>query len=1424
MADFWDKLARNYSNVMEKILQAFSDIADVLPRLDKLKATFPQDESLNQVVGLIFCDIIDFHRRTYKFFRRKAWHMWFAIDWGLFERRFKVILQKLALHCDLLDKEAAAAHFSEMKHFRDKRQLEVDTFEEQRQHQMTQDVFRWLSAEEDQQESRLNRISDERQLETCEWVLKDPQVQPWIEDDSGDAILWVTGIPGAGKSFLCSLLIENLQTQQQYSTLYYFFGNQSSNANTCATILRTLAYQILQHNLDMASLIHQAYLQKGSNRSGPAMKRLLTQILPSFKSPRIIIDGIDESDPATQQEVLKSLVDIQKSAGQCCKLLISSRNEPQIRKWLAAKIHMDLGEKTNEGLSLYIKDRVKTLQETFGQMNSELVSLAEQRLRSKANKMFLWVKLVTDMLICQASELDFESSINQLPDGLDAAYGAIKSRIDSLTPNLLRQRAFRILYWICVARRPISLYEIADGIVLHPGQTSLNRKTRSNNPVKDIVELCAPLLEKQKNGIVDVVHFSAKEYFIDVQSGNFVDVAKAHLNIAFSCVINLTACFDFVPRGTDGPSDQDLESRVVQGSYGLQSYAQDFWAEHVLAYLGEIEARETDAQNLISALETFSQVWKHRANADISLPSSIRTVEASLGLKNIQDIPWLYRFISSWLRFKSESNKIIPSLDTLVAQQQWRLKTDETFLSLIDTRLCTITERLLLMQSSELPSHIDKHDFQSFASRYSFVCRFQGCSHYYATIQERDSHESSHTPSFPCLQCDFSGRGFRSLRDLERHTQKYHMSPEDFEIPHDLHMGVENPGALNLAHGPFRAPSSGSGHWTERGRRAIQQGFQHVLARLESEMKIATGGAGEPDSKDITSEKASAPHIKEPFSTVSLDSIKENVEQQKYESLADFKTDLDLLSQDPAMTCLLEGDRQIGSICNDELAKSMSTFPAFSNFDHTGSRGGNPVVPASNCNEESLGHMRDRSEQKETFATADGNSFGTRIPYWSLPEGKKFPELLQRYGRDFVRIAYDLKTKTPEEVDRRFFHLLRTGNKELADLADLAEVRLQRDTSSFEDATESRDTAPEIQRPEDHVRGTPLQLLQLSQPSNTGPGFPLFGIPPVGLAPVQGTRKQAEMNIGLGETIDGPIRKKRRPAPRVPCPHCSLHTKGLRDEWALKKHIERFHTATRNAWICDDISIDKRFLTRCKSCSASKRYSSKNNAGKHLRKAHFTEDTSPETLQRWMRQIQEPNPNMRPSSSVRSISTTETAKKRQKKEGLTISLPILKSHLDSSRILPSMMFESNNPKPSKSVSSSRSSSSLDDDLDEDEELATGFASFETDIFLDNISFDNVLPGTGSDTHLHSDGPPHRINRALIRPDQVSRLPNLDHYRKTVCLDQVEALYHKLDNVVESSLDYKEALQDLTSLSRCLMRNLRDWRKGSTLAPHIPFSI
>ena len=1416
---------------LEKILQAFSDLANALPHLDRLQALFREDTHVNHALALVYSDITEFIQQSYKIFRRKAWHVLFTVSWGLFEKRLSKIIERLSLHRDLLDKEAAAAHYLEMRKFKDKCQAEEDAFEARTCNMMTRDVLGWLSAGEDRQEERIDRISDVCQSEACDWVLEDPQVRLWIQDDCGDAILWMTGIPGAGKSYLCSMIIRNLQIEPHRSTLYYFCSHQESSEDIYAKLLRTLAFQLLQQNLDMTLLVHQDFFLKGSSLSGPAVRKILSQILLATKVTRIVVDGIDELDRGTQHDILKSLVEIQKSAKNNCKLLICSREEPHIQKLLPGKVHMKLGNKTSEGLGLYIKTQVKeVLQEKFPEMDSSLVSLVEQRLHSKAKGMFLWVRLVITTLIQQMSEMDIELAIDQLPEGLNEAYGLIKTRIDAVRPTSLRDRIFTILFWVCAACRPIGIYEVADGLALHSGQTELNRKTRSSNLNRDIVEPCAPLLERSDTNVLDLVHFSAKEYFVNEQSGPFVDISRAHLSIASSCVINLTTCLDVVPGYNADLRQEDLESRTVQGCYGLQSYGHEFWAEHVLAFLGTAAESDPTANDLLRKLESLYRVWKHPTQAAGNCSSETDSVEVSQGLLRLRQSPLLYQFISNWLSFKRKLKEAKRDFKDLNDQQQWRMEADETHLSLIDVRLSSVTERLLTLESSQLPPHIDEKDLRYFRDRFSFPCRFLDCHHCYNSVGDRDIHEASHVPSFPCLQCDFSGRGFRTRKDLEKHTKRYHMCPEDFDMPIDLQSckGWE-PGAG----GPI-SRSNQSGRWTEQGRKALQEGFRHVLANVESEMRAL--GNDWQDSLALNS-KGSYPRasstVIEDISSKRLDNIRDKIEKKRYDTLAEFKNDLRGLSSDSIPSSRWAGPEGIDSNCEGALEQALLPFPAFAHFDSTDLKGDRPRVPFGTAPHMLEGQIGSFDQLEMDMANLDATPLYDRIPYWSLIEKKKFPELLQRFERDFSKIADVLKTKTLEDVEQYFVQLVDSGDPEISGWIDLVEARGQQEASGTAKTTGLKDAESEKQAPKDLAYQDVSHPLQLSQPPVSGMYLPQFGKPKPLLAPTRDASKSIGSDLEPGETVLVSRGKKRRPPPRVHCPHCSVpEEEGFRDEYALGKHIERYHTATRKIWICEDISFDKRFLINCKPCSASKRYSSRSTARKHLREVHFTSETTGETLQRWLRETEEPNRNMQTSSGGPESRPSAPTTKRRRQE-TTISLPPLKDHRDSSRILPSMILEMSGRKRSKSVLSPKELLDPDEHLDEDTDIdmedpslsSPEDESSKNDIFLDGVSFDNLLAGSVSDRgSLNADGPPHRTNRALIQLDQVSRLPNLNSFQKSACADHVEMLHYHLDDSSVDSSQYQETLGKLTSLSRSLMSDLRKWQRRSTLAPSLPVSF
>ena len=66
------QLASEHISSLDALLEAYNQIAEALPRLDRYGVTFIDNPDFQKVLSLIYADILEFHRRAYKFFRRRG--------------------------------------------------------------------------------------------------------------------------------------------------------------------------------------------------------------------------------------------------------------------------------------------------------------------------------------------------------------------------------------------------------------------------------------------------------------------------------------------------------------------------------------------------------------------------------------------------------------------------------------------------------------------------------------------------------------------------------------------------------------------------------------------------------------------------------------------------------------------------------------------------------------------------------------------------------------------------------------------------------------------------------------------------------------------------------------------------------------------------------------------------------------------------------------------------------------------------------------------------------------------------------------------------------------------------------------------------------------------------------------------------------
>ncbi|EMD86414.1 hypothetical protein COCHEDRAFT_1116517 [Bipolaris maydis C5] len=296
-------------SAFEKLIEAYGKIADMLPRLDRLNHALADDHNFQNVLALVYSDIVEFHRRAYKFVRRKSWTIFFGSMWAGFESRFNGILKNLAYHGGLVDKEAAAAEISEAV-----RQTWADLA---RQLQAKiQKVLAWLETNETFQADILERYMGDYLPGSCEWFVQHNETQLWLGDSAKNSLLWLCGKPGAGKSMICSSVIQHAEANTVH-IFYYFYSFLGSHSNGPTRLLRAIISQVIQKHQDLAIYVHDVYFTSHPIPTKKALLSLLPELLQGLGSVRLVIDGmflwvslvLKSLDTVYSPEELRTIVD-----------------------------------------------------------------------------------------------------------------------------------------------------------------------------------------------------------------------------------------------------------------------------------------------------------------------------------------------------------------------------------------------------------------------------------------------------------------------------------------------------------------------------------------------------------------------------------------------------------------------------------------------------------------------------------------------------------------------------------------------------------------------------------------------------------------------------------------------------------------------------------------------------------------------------------------------------------------------------------------------------------------------------------------------------------------------------------------------------------------------------------------------------------
>ncbi|ORY00158.1 hypothetical protein BCR34DRAFT_606363 [Clohesyomyces aquaticus] len=779
------QISSDFQNAFEKLIEAYGKIADALPRFDRLDAALKHDHNFQAVLALVYTDILDFHRRAYKFVRMKSWKLFFCSMWGHFESRFGSILSSFAYHSELVDKEATAIDVSEAS---ERRKQDAEKWEKQEQEWRAaklRAVVAWLRVDGDSPEDTLDKLSRECLPGSCDWLYGHPKVELWLKDTGTTALLWLHGKPGAGKSVLCSSLIQNLENRN-VKVLYYFCSYIGTTAASSSLIIRSFIIQVIQSNPDLAVFVHDEFMPTRPRATRRALMELLPKLLQSVGSARLVIDGLDEWNPKEQSLILEDVLTFisTNSSSHICKILISSRDVPTISRILTRVTRKtsyislnDEGTSIERAIGHFIEKRLSDHEDNLKELDpsAELSSQLRCMLIEKANGMFLWVRLVLDHLEEVYSPEDLRDAITNLPSDLTDLYNRILQRICNPREPHKYERARRILKWVSFSRRPLHRLELLHGLALTPDRLVPDCK---EIPTTAILELCKPLVEERIDGSIAFVHFSVQEH---LNSGGSVHIIQdeAHQDLAFACTTVLLSGLALVDPGMT-PVKRLV--KVGGGLYRLLPYALEYWIDHVLLYVSSgasLDRNHRLAQHLSRLRVEHDRLLTliGRSKGPLENPNEIATPNpGDLRLQLLSHL-YIHDLIQDVLHFRHQSAQ--GNCENGKAVEEYAMHNDPTLFNKLAMDFENYVLCLLREDSLEGLSKEKLEAFQSSYASAAFRCRYTSCprrSFGFASIQLRNGHEAIHFQRVHCKvsACPWSRIGFTNTRALDAHTRNHH--------------------------------------------------------------------------------------------------------------------------------------------------------------------------------------------------------------------------------------------------------------------------------------------------------------------------------------------------------------------------------------------------------------------------------------------------------------------------------------------------------------------------------------------------------------------------------------------------------------------------------------------------------------------------
>ena len=238
----------------------------------------------------------------------------------------------------------------------------VNELHSRQRDQEHQDILNWLTPIDyaPQQSDYIKR----RQAGTGQWLLDSLEFQEWLQTDK--QTLFCPGIPGAGKTILTSIVVEELTTRadndKTIGVAYLYCSFKRQVEQKAEDLLVSLLKQLAQGSPLPKSVrsLHDRHKDKRTPLSFDEISRSLQYVTATYTRVFIVVDAIDECQVTggCRTRFLTEIFDLRQKCGT--NLFVTSRFIPEIMDVFKGSKSIEI-RASKEDVQRYVEGHIEQL-------------------------------------------------------------------------------------------------------------------------------------------------------------------------------------------------------------------------------------------------------------------------------------------------------------------------------------------------------------------------------------------------------------------------------------------------------------------------------------------------------------------------------------------------------------------------------------------------------------------------------------------------------------------------------------------------------------------------------------------------------------------------------------------------------------------------------------------------------------------------------------------------------------------------------------------------------------------------------------------------------------------------------------------------------------------------------------------------------